>query len=455
MTVLAYPGYKPSKVEWLAHIPQHWDLARIKETTYLKGRVGWKGLTSDEFLDSGYAHLVTGTDFRSKFIDWSDCYCVDRERYQDDPFIQLQNGDLLITKDGTIGKLAIVSEMRQPACLNSGIFLIRPLHSYTTEYMYWVLSSPEFAHFCDLVSYGSTIQHLYQKVFENFAFPLPPLPEQTAIAAFLDRETRKIDSLVEEQKRLIELLKEKRQAVISHAVTKGLNPDVPMKDPGIEWLGHVPEHWTVGRLKHFASIRGRIGFRGYTVDDLVGEGEGALALGGANLLVDGKLSLEKPTYLSWTKFQESPEIKVEKGDLLIGQRGTCGRVVLVDRDIGPATINPSLVLLKNLKALSNFSCYFLNGDLIQRTFDSYLSKTAIPMLSQEQIGNVPFVLPPLEEQSKIVKFLDREAEQIDALVSQAEAAARLLNERRSALISAAVTGKIDVRGLADIQEAAE
>src|SRR5579859_1090970 len=130
----SYPAYKDSGIEWLGIIPNHWSIKLIKRTTYLKGRVGWKGLTSDEYLEDGYAHLVTGTDFVSKFVNWSACYCVDKERYEDDPYIQLRDGDLLVTKDGTIGKLALVANLQKPACLNSGIFLVRPLDSYITAY---------------------------------------------------------------------------------------------------------------------------------------------------------------------------------------------------------------------------------------------------------------------------------------------------------------------------------
>jgi type I restriction enzyme S subunit len=133
MSLPRYPEYKNCGVAWLGEIPEYWGIKRIKDTTYLKGRVGWKGLTSDEYLDEGYAYLVTGTDFSDRFIHWNDCHCVERDRYEDDPFIQLRNGDLLITKDGTIGKLALVKNLDRPACLNSGIFLVRPENSYVTE----------------------------------------------------------------------------------------------------------------------------------------------------------------------------------------------------------------------------------------------------------------------------------------------------------------------------------
>ena len=178
MSFSRYEKYKVSGVEWLGEVPAGWDVQKIKQNSYLKGRVGWKGLKSDEFLEESFAYLITGTDFRGKYIDWCDCYQVDQFRYEDDPFIQLRNGDLLIIKDGTIGKIAIVSDLDKPSCLNSGIFLVRPEHSYATTFLYWVLSSQAFSLFCDLTTYGSTIQHLYQNVFENFAFPIPPLPEQ-------------------------------------------------------------------------------------------------------------------------------------------------------------------------------------------------------------------------------------------------------------------------------------
>ena len=201
-------------------MPEHWRVKKIKHTTYLKARIGWKGLTSDEYQEEGYAYLVTGTDFSVKYINWGNCHYVDKNRYDDDPFIQLRNGDLLVTKDGTIGKLALVKGLNKPACLNSGVFLVRPENSYCiTEYLYWVLGSDVFTVFQDLSSLGSTIQHLYQNVFEDFVFPIPPIQEQHNIASFLDRETSKIDTLIEKSRRSIGLIKERRSALISAAVT--------------------------------------------------------------------------------------------------------------------------------------------------------------------------------------------------------------------------------------------
>jgi len=239
----SYAKYKDSGVEWLGDVPEHWELTRVKFESYVKARVGWHGLKSDDFTDKG-AYLITGQDFVGSNINWDNCYHCDFERYEQDPYIQLQENDLLITKDGTIGKIALVKNLNGKATLNSGIFVVRPLtNSYTDKFYFWLLQSNSFTGFVDFNKTGSTIVHLYQDTFVNFKYAMPDFNEQQKIANFLDHETAKIDTLIEKQQRLIELLKEKRQAVISHAVTKGLNPNAPMKDSGVEWLGEVPEHW--------------------------------------------------------------------------------------------------------------------------------------------------------------------------------------------------------------------
>lgn len=136
MTHISVQSSKDTGIPWLGRVPEDWTVQPIKHGSYIKARVGWKGLTSDEFETSAYAYLVTGTDFRGQFIDWMSCYQVNEDRYLDDPYIQLREGDLLITKDGTIGKLSLVSDLDKPATLNSGIFLVRPLENYSTRFLY-------------------------------------------------------------------------------------------------------------------------------------------------------------------------------------------------------------------------------------------------------------------------------------------------------------------------------
>jgi type I restriction enzyme S subunit len=211
---------KDSGIEWLGEIPEHWEVKRIKHTTYVKGRIGWKGLRSDEFLEFSDSYVVTGTDFDNGNVKWETCYQVPLDRYEDDPFIKLKNNDLLITKDGTIGKIAIVKDMPKIATLNSGVFLTRPQNNeYLQEYMYWILYSDVFKTFYDYNKSGSTIQHLYQNVFNEFKYTLPSLKEQTEIVKYLDKKNVEINQIKHKTQHEIELLKEYKTALISDVVT--------------------------------------------------------------------------------------------------------------------------------------------------------------------------------------------------------------------------------------------
>lgn len=210
---------KDSGVEWLGDIPKEWDVSKVKYNTYVKGRIGWQGLKADEFIENG-PYLVTGTNFNSGSVEWSKCYHISKERFEEAPEIQLKNNDLLITKDGTIGKLAIVEGCPEYAILNSGIFVTRCINNkYITKYMYYLLSSEAFKTYIELTSIGSTIQHLYQYTFVNFIYTLPSIDEQNIIVDILNRRTEKMDKLINKIILEIKKLKEAKQSLISEAVT--------------------------------------------------------------------------------------------------------------------------------------------------------------------------------------------------------------------------------------------
>ena len=211
---------KDSGIEWIGDVPEHWEIIRIKDYTYVKGRIGWQGLRSSDFLDEGDFYCVTGTDLVNGSINWSNCYFVSEDRYEQDKYIQLRNQDLLITKDGTIGKIALINYLPLKTTLNSGLFVTRPkTKKYTNEFMYWVLNSSSFRNYIDLTKGGSTIQHLYQNVFDRFLYACPPLSEQKAIADYLDKKTAQIDQIIQTINTQIEKLKELRKTLINDVVT--------------------------------------------------------------------------------------------------------------------------------------------------------------------------------------------------------------------------------------------
>lgn len=209
---------KESGVEWIGKIPNHWKINKIKYSTYVKGRIGWQGLKSEEFIDEG-PYLVTGTDFKNGKVNWDTCYHISHERYEEAPPIQLKEKDVLITKDGTIGKIAIVKEKPDKAILNSGIFVTRNIDgSYLSEYMYYILISNIFNKYIKYMETGSTIKHLYQEIFVKFLYPLPDLEEQENIVKHLNKKVGVFDKLIGEVYLQIDLLNNYKKSLISEVV---------------------------------------------------------------------------------------------------------------------------------------------------------------------------------------------------------------------------------------------
>ena len=214
------------------------------------------------------------------------------------------------------------------------------------------------------------------------------------------------------------------------------------KDSGIAWIGEIPEHWKIIDLKYLSDIRGRIGFRGYTVSDLVSEGEGAFVIGGKHIN-QCVLNMESPDYISWDKYYESPEIMVSKGDIVMAQRGTLGKVAIIEYDINEATINPSLVLIKNIKCQGKFLYYYLNSESTLTLISILNTATAVPMISQNQIENMPIPIPSSIEQQSIATYLDQKCGEIDELITLQEEMITKLQSYKQSVITEAVTKGLD------------
>ena len=210
---------KDSGVEWIGQIPTDWKYSKIRYTTKLNGRIGWQGLTSDEYTDEG-PYLITGTDFIEGKVNFETAVHVPYKRWQEAKEIQVENGDLLITKDGTVGKVAMIEGLDSEASLNSGVLRIRTDNKVKTRYLYWILNSEVFWHWFNYTNGGnSTILHLYQNVFEKFSFPLPNLTTQIEICEFLDNEISTLDAAINKVKKIIELAESTKKSLIYEYVT--------------------------------------------------------------------------------------------------------------------------------------------------------------------------------------------------------------------------------------------
>tara|TARA_B100000886_G_C20407246_1_gene485391 strand:- start:124 stop:1464 length:1341 start_codon:yes stop_codon:yes gene_type:complete len=438
-----YKKYKSTNYQWVGDIPDHWDCNRIGRTTYVKGRIGWKGLRSEDFLDEG-PYLITGTDFDNGSINWSTCYRVDEERYAEDPFIIIQNDDVLITKDGSIGKIAHVRETKGPSTLNSGIFVTRPLNEkYLQRYFYWIVSSSLFSQFIEYNSSGSTILHLYQNVFERFFFPLPTIPEQKLISEYLNKKTKQIDCLIEKIEKKIDLLYEQKNALINQFITKGINPNEEMKNSGVDWIGEIPFNWKRIKIKNIVSIKISDGphetpkFEEFGVPFISAEG-----------IVHNKINFNsKRGYISHeTHKLYSKKCVPLRDDVLIVKSGsTTGKSAIVETDEIFNIWSPLCILRSNKDLiLPKFLFYCVQSRFFLNQVETSWSYGTQPNIGMGVIENLTLLLPPKNEQQLIVDILNNKLRNSNLLIEKNETKKNLLYEYRQSLISSVVTGKIQV-----------
>jgi type I restriction enzyme S subunit len=410
----AYPEYKDSGVEWLEDLPDHWEVKRTKAMFGLARQLVGKNSKNYQLLSLTLKGVIPRdiSDGGGKIPAEFDTYQIVRPK---------NLIFCLFDIDETPRTIGISSHN---GMITGAYNVYSALKPCVPEYAYYYFMHIDS--FKGLKPFYTGLRKVVRsETFSNIKMPVPSKNEQQKIANFLDHETAKIDTLIEKQQQLIKLLKEKRQAVISHAVTKGLpsstGSKAPMRDSGVEWLGEVPEHWEVSRVKYHCSVKGRIGFRGYTVEDLVDKEYGALVLGATEMNTVGDVVLNRPQYITWAKYFESPEIMLEEGMILVVQRGsTVGKVASISAGLGKATINPSLIVLRDLNISSKFMTYSLMGSLIKSLVDMERSSTAIPMISQEQVGNYWQLVPPEKEQVEIENHISEKIKIIDGAIDFSE-----------------------------------
>lgn len=360
-------------------------------------------------------------------------------------------GSIILSTRAPIGSLGIAADT---LCTNQGCKTLVPSAALSSRFYAYLLTSVTGE--LNARGKGTTFLELSGDALAAFTVPLPSNEEQTAIAAFLDRETGKIDALVAEQETLIALLKEKRQAVISHAVTKGLNPSAPMKNSGIEWLGEVPAHWEVKRLKNVVPVIEQ-GWSPEAIDRLAeGDEWGVLKSGCVNHGVFR--DTEHKTLPLGVVPPNGLEVSI--GNLLMsrasGSIELIGSAALVERCSYRLIMSDKIFRLdvNHAECTNTFLVRVLGSSALRTQIVQAISgaEGLANNIGKGAIREFWLALPPLPEQSAIVAYLDQQTATFDALTAEAERAITLLKEHRSALISAAVTGKIDVRGLVPVSE---
>ncbi len=422
----AYPEYKDSGVEWLGEIPAHWEMLRHKYVAFFT-----KGKNPINLFEQSLNNTLPYLSMECLRNNITDKYAL----ISNDIRIAVE-GQPLIIWDGSNagefvkGKSGILSSTMAAATL------ILPFNS---QY-YWYLCiaiEPEMRK----NAIGMGIPHVNGDELKNISFGIPPIYEQRKISSFLDDETTKIDNLIEKQQQLIELLKEKRQAVISHAVTKGLNPDVPMKDSGNDLLGKMPVHWKLTPMR-FLSDNITVGIvvtpAKYYIDN------GIRCFRSLNIS-ENKIKDAEWVYISEASNNLLSKSKVYTDDILVVRSGQPGTAAVVDHEFDSCNCIDLIIIRSSERFNSNYICMQINSVFIKKQV-GMASDGAIQQHFNVEVAKALVVVePPKHEQSEIFKFLSEKNKYFERLIERSELQITLLRERRTALISAAVTGKIDVR----------
>jgi len=445
----SYSDMKPINIEWIGEIPSHWATSKLGARCSVKARLGWKGLKASEYVDDGYILLST-PNIKSNAIDFTNVNYITESRYRESPEIMLEIDDVLIAKDGsTLGISNVIRGLPRPATVNSSIAVIRSRGGLDPLFLNYFFSSSYFQSVIEQMKDGMGVPHLFQADLRKFSLIKPPMEEQRSISTFLDRETAKIDALIAKKQRLIELIEEKRTALINHAVTKGVDPGILMKESGIDSLGQIPRDWELLSVRRFATSVEQ-GWSPVAEDRQAEDEEWAVI----------KLSAIHKGHFRSSEHKALPKeliperrYEIRDGDFLITRSNTPDLV----GDVCVVGFPRSRLMLCDLVYRvqvdeERIDKRFLSYSMLsqfgrhQITVEARGSSQSMVKIAQSHVRSLMIVAPRKQEQQSIVRFLDESTGRIDRLVSKVGDGIEKLHEYRTALISAAVTGKIDVRG---------
>lgn len=424
-----YSEYKDSGAKWLGKIPKHWDVIKAK---YL-----WNEVFS--FSENGSENLLSVSQYdgitQAKNESRSESLKGYKKVAKDNLVI-----NIMLAWMGGLG----VSEYN--GIVSPAYCVYRLKKAANPKFMHYLYKTPTYL--AEFARHSTGVipsrWRMYTDDFGQVLTLIPPIDEQDKIVSYLDKVTSKIDEAIAQQQKMIDLLNERKQIIINNAVTKGLNPDVPMKYSGVDWIGEIPEHWTTIRLGYCAWIRARLGWKGLKSDEYVDNGYPFLS---AFNIVNNKLDWNKLNYINKFRYEESPEIKLRIGDILLVKDGAgIGKCARVDSlPLGEATANGSLAFITaNERVYYKFLHYYIISNSFNKYKDLLITGMGVPHLTQGEIKNMMLPIPPLNEQYIIVQRLDKNINVIDNILEHYLQQITFLQERKRIIINDVVTGKVKV-----------
>jgi len=431
-----YPKMKPSGVEWIGDVPEHWDLKRAQFSfEYSKNLVKTQNLSGRAVFHYSIPNVQ----------EFYDSILEEGDEIDSDKFL-VEGGEILISKLNPRKNTVILAQKKEIDTVCSTEFLPLKPKLYSEKFAYYLLSCSNLAEFLNSAVESVTRSHQRVKpdTLLKQVFQVPLKTEQLAIAHYLDRKTAQIDQSITEKERLIELFREERQAIINHAVTKGIREGVKMKASGVEWIGEMPEGWAVKKLKYVVlKIGSGITPKGGSE---VYQTEGIPLLRSQNIHFQG-LKLEDVAFITEEVHNSMSNSKVLSGDVLLNITGaSIGRCYFYEGQLGEVNVNQHVCIVRpNEKIQTRYLTYFLVSEIGQLQIELSQTGSGREGLNFESLKNFTLPLPPIAEQAEVVKTIDQKTTQIDTAISGIQQEIALLQEYRQALIFEAVTGKVDVR----------
>ncbi|MDO6654995.1 restriction endonuclease subunit S [Anaerobacillus sp. 1_MG-2023] len=435
-----------SQENWLKEIPSYWKVKKIKWLTSIKRGASPRPIDDPKFFDEKgeYAWVRISDVTKSKM--YLENTTQRMSEIGSKLSVKLNEENIFLSIAGSVGKPCI-SKIK--CCIHDG-FVYFPEYKENIKFLYYIFESGE--PYKGLGKFGTQL-NLNTETVGSIKIGLPPRDEQDKITAFLDKKTTEIDDLIEDKERLIKLLEEKRQAVITEAVTKGLDPNVKMKDSGVEWIGGIPEHWELNRL---GTITDKLsnGYVGPTRNIL--RDSGVRYLQSLHIKKGNILFNKKPYYVDelWSKKQKKSKLK--KGDLVIVQTGDIGQCAVITSEYDNTNCHALIIVrLKNHTGYGEYLNWYFQSNYGFFSLISYRTGALHPHLDPGRIKNLKILLPPKEEQLVIVEYLKSTVNYHESLIYTQREIINKLKEYRQSLIYEAVTGKIDVRGMMALIEQEE
>lgn len=426
-----------------------WPTRTIQSTSYLKGRIGWQGLRADEFLEEG-PFLITGTDFTGGEIDWSNCYHVSEWRYREAAYIHVKNGDILITKDGTIGKVALVERCPEKAVLNSGIFLLRCADgSYDHGFVYYVLTSELFSDFLRKSLNGSTINHLYQHVFEKFRVPLPDKKEQKKIARILQT----IDEAIKKTEALIDKYRQIKSGLMHDLFSRGIGADGHLRPPRQQApelyqktsIGWIPNDWEPLRLSEILQKSGgylQTGPFGSQLHSHEYTDEGIPVVMPQDIN-NGTVEDLHIARITESRAQTLAKHRLKIGDIIIARRGDLSRAAAISQTEDGWVCGTGCFLLRlgGSSLDSRFFSLAYRHSMVQRQVDGLAVGSTMPSLNNGIVSKLVFPYMRKGEQAAIAD----KVQLVDDRRTYAEMELKKLKRLKLGLMHDLLTGEIPVR----------